>query len=362
MSSESISPNIIRRKSSRVTQAEIAAKLGVDQTTVSACLSNSGRTKKFKPELRALILREAKKMNYRPNFFATQLRNAKPRMILLAIATLQDIHASTIAEAFAKKIEALGFRVVISVLDQLQKDWDGIHEIIGPQGIHDLCLITRAADWIPDEKLMSLLDEGMRVTMICRKHPDPRIMEILVDEDKAGRMAYEYLHQTGHRNIWILDEANANPNAVGLRVPAAIAAARRLRAPAPRVINLSRSQDQDSDAAYTAVLAHVAKHGPPDAIMAVRDRRAYGAIRALGELGLVVGKDVSVIGHDDIWPSSTFNPPLTTIRQPMHRIGSAAATLMHDAMSQPPTEKLVLQFQPEIVERKSVRNTHLLAK
>jgi LacI family transcriptional regulator len=329
----------------------------VDQTTVSACLSNSGRVKKFKPELRARILREAKKMNYRPHFFATQLRNARPRMILLAIGTLQDLHAATIAEAFTQRMESQGYRVIISVLDQLKGGWEGFREIIGPQGIHDICLITRAADWIPEEELISLLDEGLRVTMISRGHADPRVMEIRVDEEKAGRMAYEHLYRAGHRKIWILDEVDANPDAVGLRARAAVEAARDLGAPAPLVISLKNTQELDSEAACTEILNLARKHGNPEAILAVRDRRAYGAILACEELGLKVGRDVSVIGHDDIWPSHTFNPPLTTIRQPVHQMGNSAAMLMLDAIDHPPTKKRILQFDPEVVERKSVRRT-----
>ncbi|XHR30447.1 MAG: LacI family DNA-binding transcriptional regulator [Chthoniobacteraceae bacterium] len=341
------------RKSARVTQAEIAAKLGVDQTTVSACLSNTARTKKFSPQLREQILSMAQKMNYRPHFFATQLRSARPHMMVLAIGTLQDIHAGTIAEAFTQRAEKLGYRVVVSIFGQNRNGWEALRDIVGPQGIQDICLITRAAELIPNEQLQEFLDEGMRVTMISSGHPDRRVMEVRMNEDQAGRMAYEYLHRHGHRNIWLVTDENANPQGAGARTMASLAAARDLNAPEPFVIPFGASIDGEE--AYLEISRIIKERGIPDAVLAVRDRRAYSVIRAFDAMGLRVGKDVSVMGHHDIWPSRIINPPLTTIRQPLQRMGSAAASLMVDSMNQESEqEKVVLQFQPELVERESV--------
>ncbi len=66
------------------------------------------------------------------------------------------------------------------------------------------------------------------------------------------------------------------------------------------------------------------------AIFAQSDLLALGAIAALRARGMRVPEDVSVVGFDDIPVSSAFDPPLTTVRQPMREVGELAARLIGD--------------------------------
>lgn len=350
------SSSVVRPRTAQITQADIALRLGIDQSTVSACLTNAPRATKFKPELRARILREAEAMNYRPHFFATQLRNTKPKVLVLAIGTLLDAHAAIIAEAFTRKVESQGYRVIISVLDMASGP-SALDDIIGPQGVHALCLLTSACDLIGKQQLERMLEEGIRVCMISRSHPDRRVMEVRIDEAGSGRLAYQYLYDTGHRNVWILSGVGANPVAVGARGPAAVELAQELGAPEPLHFQLRSADDHETDAGTIEVMNLIKHHGLPEAVFAVRDTIAYGVVQALHKLGVKVGEDVSVIGHDDIWPSRLYSPALTTIRQPMRRMGSSAAMLLIDAMDEAPTEKILLQFQSELIIRDSVLAT-----
>jgi DNA-binding LacI/PurR family transcriptional regulator len=67
---------------------------------------------------------------------------------------------------------------------------------------------------------------------------------------------------------------------------------------------------------------------PPTAVIAASDELAYGAMRAARDAGLVVGRDVSLMGFDDLPPAAYLQPPLTTIRQPRFAIGVAAVQLL----------------------------------
>jgi LacI family transcriptional regulator len=66
----------------------------------------------------------------------------------------------------------------------------------------------------------------------------------------------------------------------------------------------------------------------PTAVFAANDLSAIAIIQTAAELGLEVPGDLSVIGFDDIPEASQMNPALTTIRQPMKRIGATAATML----------------------------------
>ena len=88
------------------------------------------------------------------------------------------------------------------------------------------------------------------------------------------------------------------------------------------------------------------------AVVCFNDVSAIGSIRALHDAGLKVPTDVSVLGFDDIQAASYIVPSLTTIRQPLHQMGSLAATLLLKKLAQ---EKLseTVKVDPELVLRES---------
>ena len=60
---------------------------------------------------------------------------------------------------------------------------------------------------------------------------------------------------------------------------------------------------------------------------------AFGAIKAAKALGLTVPEDLAVVGFDDIPLSSYFDPPLTTVKIPMHDLGAASMTMLINLIS-----------------------------
>lgn len=93
----------------------------------------------------------------------------------------------------------------------------------------------------------------------------------------------------------------------------------------------------------------------PTAIFAANDSMAFGVCAAVGEVGLRVPNDVSVVGYDDIKMASEFEPKLTTIRQPIYEMGKRSIQLMlkEVAGAQEFPEAIVLSAS--LVKRDSVR-------
>ena len=79
---------------------------------------------------------------------------------------------------------------------------------------------------------------------------------------------------------------------------------------------------------------------------------AYGAYKALRRQGKSVPDDVSVVGYDDIFFSEILEVPLTSVRQPLEELGSAAASLLME-IANGETENKVIQFEPQLIVRKS---------
>jgi LacI family transcriptional regulator len=90
------------------------------------------------------------------------------------------------------------------------------------------------------------------------------------------------------------------------------------------------------------------------AVFSFNDTAAIGAIRAIEDAGLSCPNDISVIGFDDILVAEYTNPRLTTVRQPLHKMGSTAAELLVKRIQAPqqPFSDTVW-FTPELVVRES---------
>jgi len=94
---------------------------------------------------------------------------------------------------------------------------------------------------------------------------------------------------------------------------------------------------------------------PPSAIFAVDDTMAIGALSAAWDLGLVVARDVSIVGFDDIKICAYLQPPLTTVRQPIEKIGKKAVELLLEMIREEVMPDPLPQFlmEPELVVRGS---------
>jgi LacI family transcriptional regulator len=95
------------------------------------------------------------------------------------------------------------------------------------------------------------------------------------------------------------------------------------------------------------------RHKPFTALFTYNDISAIGAIRALQEHGLRVPQDISVIGFDDIPGAAFHSPSLTTVRQPLNRMGEVAAQCLLDRIEGNKEYPSEIAIEPELVVRES---------
>jgi LacI family transcriptional regulator len=94
--------------------------------------------------------------------------------------------------------------------------------------------------------------------------------------------------------------------------------------------------------------------------LAFDDIAAFGAIRALTHAGRIVPADCSVIGFDDVATATIYNPPLTTIRQPMEILGTSAVEIFLELagafFEKRPTIPIHRKIRPKLVIRESTQS------
>ncbi len=97
----------------------------------------------------------------------------------------------------------------------------------------------------------------------------------------------------------------------------------------------------------------LARQQPFTALFAYNDISALGSIRAIQDSGLRVPEDISVIGFDDIQIAVHANPSLTTVRQPLQKVGEIAARTLIDQIEGREEYLPEILIEPELVVRKS---------
>jgi DNA-binding LacI/PurR family transcriptional regulator len=114
-----------------------------------------------------------------------------------------------------------------------------------------------------------------------------------------------------------------------------------------------RPGDFSSPSGYREACALLALSERPTAIVAASDLMALAALQAIREAGLEPGRDVAVIGFDDLEAAALAHPPLTTIRQDRRELGTLAATRAIELIEAPETVEVTTVVPVELVVRAS---------
>lgn len=195
-------------------------------------------------------------------------------------------------------------------------------------------------------------DSGVPVVAVD-PHAGPAGLPTIDSDNFAGAVtATEHLLRLGHRRIGFLagrpDLESSRLREEGYR--AALAAAGLAVDP-----ELVRVAGYRRETAHSPARELLTLDEPPTAIFAANDQSALGALDVARELGLSVPDDLSLIGFDNIPESAMTTPPLTTINQPIQRMGSEAITLLIRLMNGDADPDTHLTLPTELVERGSCR-------
>lgn len=111
-------------------------------------------------------------------------------------------------------------------------------------------------------------------------------------------------------------------------------------------------ENSSPEAAYTVSKKLFAQQPPPTAIIAGRDLHAEGIFRAAKERNLMIGRDLSVVGYDDL-SSSTLSTILTTFREPCYELGAEAGRLLMQAIESGSSSVVHREIAAPLMLRKS---------
>ncbi|HCT76972.1 MAG TPA: LacI family transcriptional regulator [Micromonosporaceae bacterium] len=346
----------------RSTLQTVADAVGVSRSTVSNAYS---RPDQLSPELREKIFEAAQRLGYSgPDPAARSLRKGRVGAIgVLFSATLSYAFTDPYAVQFLRGLAETAERHDTGLLLMpLSADDSSAASAVQNAVVDGFCVYC-LPDW--HEALAGIRLRGLPVVGTeLRGQGDPDARYVGIDEAAATREAGRHLVGLGHRRValiadWIVPERETRPIEMARpeEIPYYVSRERLMgyrdalaEAGVPwsdiTTVNAAQNGRQAAAAAAAYVLDRVPR---PTAIVAVSDMLALGVLDALHTRDLRPGKDVSVIGFDDI-PDAAVSR-LTTIRQPAIEKGRIAGTLLLD----PPAERAERQvvLPTELVVRAS---------
>jgi DNA-binding LacI/PurR family transcriptional regulator len=330
---------------SRPTIKDVAARVGVSRQTVSRVINNKGEVS---DTTRDRVLAAIEELGYRPNAAARSMVMGRTCTLGCISPSLTDYTFANIIDSAQAEARRLGYFVLAGSAPIVEDVEPLLEEMLHRQVDGILVLNPRA-----DERyrhFLPLMEQGMAVVYLNNTPRGEAVSSVHCDDRDGGYQATSYLTALGHRSIaTIVGPANeeAAPDRLeGYRQ--ALAEADLAFEPA-----LIEKGDWSATSGYQATQRLLESGQPFSAIFAQNDQMAVGAIRALREAGRRVPHDVSIIGFDDIPLASYFDPPLTTLRQPMQESGKQAARLLVETIQNPGRPPEQVSIQAHLVERAS---------
>jgi LacI family transcriptional regulator len=181
------------------------------------------------------------------------------------------------------------------------------------------------------------------------RHPtDTRVNYVDADNINGARQATRHLLRLGRTRIGLISGPQNMIAGVDRLTGHSQALHERGLAVEPELVVSGGFSESGGYLAMQQMLA-----SRPDAIFAASDAMAMGALRALREAGLRVPEDVALVGFDDLPFAARAEPPLTTVRQPTHRMGAMTVETLIELMEQPASSPYHLILPTELVVRAS---------
>lgn len=186
-----------------------------------------------------------------------------------------------------------------------------------------------------DPRVTYLQDQGFPFVSFGRLDPQEGHNWIDVDGAAGIELAVRHVAELGHQRIGYLSPPNEQ-YLTRQRWDGFVRGMDAAKLPIQRALVYEGDFSEQSGQLGTHYFLDQAQ--PPTAIICNNDRMAFGAMRAIQARGLTVGKDISVVGFDDIPLARYSHPPLTTLSQPIHEIGKMLFSLLMSLINREPLE------------------------
>ena len=319
----------------------LAEYLGLSPATVSLVMNRAPGAKAISEPTKARIHAAARKFNYRANLVARSLRTRSSFTIGVLVPEISEGYAAMVMSGIEDRLLESGYFYFVA---SHRHQPDLIDEY--PQ-----MFLDRAVDGLIAVDTPVTHPLPVPVVAVSGHHDAKGVTNIVLNHRRGASLVLDHLYKLGHRRIAFIKGQKFSSDTT-VRWNALREGCAGLGLSSELVVQLEGDRPSP-EPGYIAAKRLLQMAQPFTALVAFNDVSAIGAISALREAGLHIPRDVSVVGFDDIQAAAFQNPGLTTVRQPLRKMGEAAADTLIARINDPKANARRTMVEPELVIRES---------
>ncbi|GEL77663.1 LacI family DNA-binding transcriptional regulator [Tenuibacillus multivorans] len=321
---------------------EVARRAGVSSATVSRVLNKTGTVSS---NTRFKVEKAIEELKYEPSMLGRNLRNSESRLLLVLIPNFSNPYYTEIINGIEDYSIANGYNILLCETDS-NPDRENIFFNMVKNKLADG--IISMDPTVNMQKLTELADE--HPIILCSEYDEGgSIPYVAIDNESAAYKAIKHLIKLGNHNIGLINTDEK------------FLYARQRRKGYERALKefnlpirnewIYTTAGLDFQHGVQAMRKLLQLNEKPSAVFAVSDTLAIGALKELNVRGLNVPDDLSVVGFDNISFSNMTTPTLTTVAQPMYKMGFTAASMLINSIKGRKVESVILDY--ELIIRES---------
>jgi LacI family transcriptional regulator len=326
-----------------VTLKDIAKKVNFSESIVSRALNNYPY---IKESTRELIIKTAKEMGYYPNIAARSLVTRKTQTIGVFMASITGMYYASIIKGLEYMADKTDYTLIFS--NSYKRP--GYQQFLAKERVDGLIVFS---SYIKERnQILKLIAQDIPIVVVECYLSDPRANCIWVENVYGGYIATKHLLEIGHTRVaHIAGDLEYQVSFDRLEGYKKALTESNISIQ-PELITTGNYTCEDGYEAMKSLLEYRPRC---TGVFIANDAMAYGALQAINEAGLSVPQDISVVGYDDIDFSALTHPPLTTIRQPLFKLGEKSMSVLVSILKnkQKKDEGSKICLMPELVLRKS---------
>lgn len=331
-----------------ITIKDIARELSISVSTVSRALRDAYDVN---PETREKVLAKAAELNYKPNFNAIGLVQSQTHRIGVLMPAITNYYFSTVFTGIEEVAYANGYSLVVFITNDSAEREQTILQALSLSSLDGL-LVSVSSQTDSDAHFQELIQNGIPVVFFDRTTEAIATSKVMQDDYHGAYEATQHLIAQGYRRIAHI-AGSEGLTLTQKRQKGYEDALKNNGFPVHSewIIHSGFSQENGFD----DVVRLWEMTEKPDAIFAANDRKAIGAMLALKERQVQIGKEVGVIGFTNDPMAQIISPTLTTVAEPAFEIGQRSCELLVKHMTKRNFEAQELILPARLIVRESTQ-------
>uniref|UniRef100_UPI0032174BE1 LacI family DNA-binding transcriptional regulator n=1 Tax=uncultured Draconibacterium sp. TaxID=1573823 RepID=UPI0032174BE1 len=332
----------------RVSIKDIAKQLGVSTTLVSFVLNGKAKENRVSEEMAAKVLKLAEELNYKPNYFAKNLRKGKTNVIGLIVGDISNPFFAKIARFVEDEVAKEGYQLIVGSSDENAEKTNKIIRLFVQKNIDGLIIAPGPNS---SESIVWLKKQNIPFVLIDRYFKRIKTNYVGVENSTGVRLAVKYFVEKEYDKIALIAYENGTSN-IKERIEGFKITLRENGLKLYRNFIQFVSYDDPASQMKDVIQFLLNNENVPRAIIFATNSLGLLGVQELIANRVRIPQDISVVSFDDDSAFRMSYPPITVVEQPLQEMASEAVSILMESMEQ----------QDNYVIQHVVKPVHLIAR